>query len=58
MIRECSSLLSAIVERHAAMREMRVSDKNSPWIASELKSLVIAGDRQISNYDAQLYSNS
>ena len=27
------------------MREMRVSDKNSPWITSKLKSLMISRDR-------------
>ena len=45
MIREWSSLFSAIVEKHAPMREMRASDKNSPWITSELKSLMISRDR-------------
>ena len=45
MIREWSSLLSAIIQRHAPMREMRVSDKNSPWIAIELKFLMVSRDR-------------
>ena len=44
MIREWSSLFSAITEKHAPMREMRVSHKNSPWITSELKSLMILRD--------------
>ena len=46
MIREWSSIFSAIIEMHAPMREMRISDKNSPWIKSELKSLMISRDRQ------------
>ena len=45
MIREWSSLFSAIVERHVPMREMRVLERNSPWITSELKSLMISRDR-------------
>ena len=46
MIREWSSLFSAIVEKHTPMREMRISDRNSLWITSELKSLMISRDRQ------------
>ena len=45
MIREWSSVFSAIIEKHAPMREMRISDKNSPWITRELKSLMISRDR-------------
>ena len=45
MIREWSSIFSAIIEKHAPMREMRISDKNSPWITSELNSLMISRDR-------------
>ena len=45
LIREWSSLFSAIVEKHAHMREMKVSDSNSPWITSELKSLMISRDK-------------
>ena len=45
MIREWSSLFSAIIEKHAPVREMRLSDRNSPWITSELKSLMISRDR-------------
>ena len=45
MIREWSSIFSVIIEKHASMREMRISDKNSPWITSELKSLMISRDR-------------
>ena len=45
MIREWLSLFSAIVEKHAPVREMRVSDRNSSWIMSELKSLMISRDR-------------
>ena len=45
MIRECSSLFSAIVEKHAPMKDMRVSDWNSPWITNKLNSLMISKDR-------------
>ena len=45
MIREWSSLFSTIVEKLAPMREMRVSDRNSPWITSELKSMMISRDK-------------
>ena len=45
MIREWSSIFSAIIEKHAPMREMRISDKNFPWITSELKSLMISRGR-------------
>ena len=45
MIREWSSLFLAIIEKHAPMRAVRVSDKKSPWITSELTSLMISRDR-------------
>ena len=45
VIRERSALFSVIIEKHASMREMRISDKNSPWITSELKSMMISRDR-------------
>ena len=45
MIREWSSVFSAIIEKLAPMRDMRISDKNSPWITRELKSLMISRDR-------------
>ena len=45
MIKEWPSLFSAIIEKHAPMREMRVLDRNSPWITSELKSLMTSRDR-------------
>ena len=38
-------MFSAIIGKHAPMREMRISDKNSPWITRELKSLMISRDR-------------
>ena len=44
-LKEWSSLFSAIVEKHAPMREMRVLDRNSLWIKSEPKSMMISGDR-------------
>ena len=45
MIREWSSLFSAIVQKHAPMKEMKVSDRNSTWITSKLKSLMISRNR-------------
>ena len=45
IIREWSSVFSAIIEKHAPIREIRVSDKNSPWITNELKSLMKSRDR-------------
>ena len=58
MIRRWSSLFSAIMQKHAPMREMRVSNKNFPWATSELNSLMISRDpkhkTQISNHDVQL----
>ena len=44
MNREWSSVFSAIIEKHAPLREMRVSDTNSPWITNELKSLMKSRD--------------
>ena len=40
MVREWSSIFSAIIEKHAPIRKTRISDKNSPWVNNELKSLM------------------
>ena len=45
MVREWSSIFSAIIEKRAPIRKMRISDKNSPEINNELKSLMKARDK-------------
>ena len=37
--------ISKIMEKHAPKSEIRVSDRYSQWIMSELKSLMISRDR-------------
>ena len=37
--------ISKIIEKHAPMSEIRVSDRYSQWITSELKSLTMSRDR-------------
>ena len=32
MVREWSSIFSAIIDKHAPIRKIRISDKNSPWV--------------------------
>ena len=39
------SVFSAIIEKHAPIREMRVSDENSLWVTIELKYLMMSRDR-------------
>ena len=45
MIKEWTSLLSAVMEKHAPIREVRVSDRNCTWINRELKLLMKSGDK-------------
>ena len=45
MVNDWSPLFSAVIEKHAPIREMRVSDKNSPWVNSELKYLMKSSDK-------------
>ena len=39
------SIYSAIIEKHAPMRKMRISDKNSPCVNNKLKSLMKSRDK-------------
>ena len=45
MANDWSSLLSAVIEKHAPIRETMVSDKNSLWVNSELKCLMKSKDK-------------
>ena len=45
VVEEWSSLFSAVIEKHAPTREMRVSDRNSPWINTELELLMKSRDK-------------
>ena len=45
MVEEWSSLSSAVIEKHAPTRDMRVSDRNSPWINTEIKLLMKSRDK-------------
>ena len=40
-----SALFSSLIEKHAPLREMRVSEKYCPWIDKHLKGLMINRDR-------------
>ena len=45
IVKEWSSLLSAVREKHAPIRKIRVSDRNCPWINKELKLLMKSRDK-------------
>ena len=45
MVREWSSIFSAIIEKDAPIRQIRISDKNSPWVNNQLKSLMKSRDK-------------
>ena len=45
MVEEWSSLFSTVIEKHAPTMEMRVSDRNSQWINTELKLLSKSRDK-------------
>ena len=40
-----SALFSSLIEKHAPLREMRVSEKYYPWTDKHLKGLMINRDR-------------
>ena len=44
MVKEWSSIFSFVIEKHAPMREIIVSDRNCPWINRELKLLMKSRD--------------
>ena len=45
MVSDWSSAFSALIEKHAPIREMRVSDKNFSLVNCELKSLIKSRDK-------------
>ena len=45
LVNDWSAIFSAIIEKHAPLREMRVSGKYCPWIDKDLKSLMRTRDR-------------
>ena len=45
LINDWSALFSLIIEKHAPLREMRVSEKYCPWIDKDLKGLMMTRDR-------------
>ena len=40
-----TSVLSAVIEKYAPIAEKRASNKHSPWLSSELKSLSKTQDK-------------
>ena len=45
LVEEWSPLFSAMIEKYAPIREMRVSDRNCPWLNSDLKALLKPKDK-------------
>ena len=45
LVNYCSSLFSLIIEKHAPIREMRVSEKYCPWVNKDLKALMLTRDK-------------
>ena len=45
LVNDWSALFSLIIEKHAPLREMRVSEKYCPWIDKDLKGLMMTRDR-------------
>ena len=45
LVDDWSTLFALIIEKHAPLREMRVSEKHCPWINKDLKSLMKTRDR-------------
>ena len=45
LVNDWSTLFSLIIEKHAPLKEMRVSEKYCPWIDKDLKGLMRARDR-------------
>ena len=44
MIETWSDLFSSIIEKHAPTRDIRVSDRNCPWVNADLKALMKSRD--------------
>ena len=45
LVNDWSAIFSGRIEKHAPLREMRVSKKHCPWIDKDLKNLMRARDR-------------
>ena len=39
VVQNCTNMLSLIIEKHAPLRERRVSDKFAPWLTPDLKNM-------------------
>ena len=46
MVCDWSPMFSVTIENHSPIRETRISVKNSPWVCSELKSLMKSRDKR------------
>ena len=45
LVNDWSNLFSLVIEKHAPLKEMRVSEKYCPWIDKDLKGLMMTRDR-------------
>ena len=45
LVNDWSTIFSALIEKHAPLKEMRVSEKYCPWINRDLKNLMRTRDR-------------
>ena len=45
MVETWTDLFSSIIERHALIKDIRVSDRNCPWVNADLKSFMKSRDR-------------
>ena len=44
LVQQFSDVFSEVIEKHAPLRQIRVSEKYCPWINSDLKNLIITRD--------------
>ena len=45
LVNDWSAIFSALIEKHAPLREMRVSENYCPWIGRDLKNLMRTRDK-------------
>ena len=45
LVDEWSNLSSMIIDKHAPIKSIRVSDKHCPWINKDLKGLIRTKDK-------------
>ena len=45
LVRNWSSLFSSVIEKHAPVQTMRVSDKYCPWVNADLRALIKSRDK-------------